>query len=79
MWKQLDIALPYQKKTQENQDILRYSEPRSYIKQGGDFSSLTCLELLFTKKSYSHGRGMEKANKIHAVQISQQHTGKSRK
>lgn len=33
------------------------------------------MELLFTKKSYSHGRGMEKANQIHAVQKSQQPMG----
>lgn len=43
-----------------------------YTKQGVGSSSLTCLELLFTKKSYSHGRGMEKANQIRAVQKSQQ-------
>lgn len=54
-----------------------YSEPRSYTKQGLGSCSLTCLELLFTKKSYSHGRGMEKANQIHAVQKSQQQTGES--
>lgn len=31
---------------------------------------------LFTKNSYSHGRGIEKANQIHAIQKPQQQTGK---
>ena len=34
------------------------------------------MELLFTKNSYSHGRGIEKANQIHAIQKPQQQTGK---
>lgn len=34
------------------------------------------MELLFTKNSYSHGRGIEKANQIHAVQKLEQQMGK---
>lgn len=65
-------ALHYQEKNGETRTFQAYSKPRSYIKQGLGISLLTCLELLLTKKSYSHGRGMEKANQIHAVQKSQQ-------
>lgn len=67
MWNYLGFTLPICKKKRENQDIQAYSEPSSYTKEGLGSSSLTCLELLFTKKSYSHGRGMEKANQTHAV------------
>lgn len=53
-----------------------YSEPGADTKQGSGSSSLTCLELLLTKKSYSRGRGMRKANQIHAAQKPQQRMGK---